>query len=182
MILKSKKVEYALANNKFSEWEKVKYLLLPMVVTALFGGPAYILKPRYGNIPSTADSMASIIGAAIVAAVTYWGLRRLYQTNGKIDGKEFILRYTILSLPVSIKFILIFTPCFAILIFSLPVIADLLNDPSIKHQGMLYFHIAIPLLVTWYFNLLNKSFKRFGAEKNLAAEQVSRNEVRLLPV
>jgi len=38
-------LEEELAKRYLSEWEKVKYLLLPAVVGTLLGGPIFLLRP-----------------------------------------------------------------------------------------------------------------------------------------
>ncbi|MFY0678497.1 MAG: hypothetical protein JXR18_14565 [Neptuniibacter sp.] len=44
-----------------------------------------------------------LVGFAVYAAITFWGMNLLYQTNKKGDGKEFFVRCAALSLPVGVQ-------------------------------------------------------------------------------
>lgn len=161
MILFSQaKVEKVLASGGFSEWEKVKYFLFSPIITALLGGPIFLVKPRYGTQSSSINSLATLIGGVLVAMVTYFGIRHLYRTNAIIDGKNFIERCTILSVPVFVKFALIASPSFLI---SLLVMAALTSrSPETREHIPIFFNVIFPFLMAWYYALVNKSFKRFG--------------------
>lgn len=160
IIFSQWKVEKMLALGSFSEWEKVKYFLFPSIITALLGGPIFLIKPRYGIQPPLINSAATLIGGVLVAVVTYFGIRYLYRTNEVIDGKNFIERCAILSVPVFVKFTVIAVPVF----FGFLLVATALtsNSPEKRDFFPVFFDAVFPLLMVWYYSVLNKSFRRFG--------------------
>lgn len=105
----SYKLEEALVEGRLSEWDKLQYLMLPAVFSVMFGGPVYLLLPYYGAKPEHHTGFA-LVGTVLMVLATYYGIRMGYRANQKIDGKCFIERYTILSFPVFVKFLVWLIP------------------------------------------------------------------------
>lgn len=163
MILFSQsKVEKMLASGSFSEWQKAKYFLVAPIITALLGGPIFLIKPRYGIQPPPVNSLATLIGGVLIAVVTYFGIRYLYRTNEFIDGKSFIERCSILSVPVFVKFTVVGIPVFFVLFFVATALTS--DSPEMREHIPIFFNAIFPFLMTWYYALVNKSFKRFGQQ------------------
>lgn len=172
IIFSQSKVELLLASGLFSEWEKVKYFIFAPVISALLGGPIFFVTPRFGTKPSLVNSLATMSCGVLIAMVTYLGIRHLYLTNQSIDGKSFIERCTILSVPVFIKFTMAGMPIFFVLLF---VAASLTHEsPGSRDVVPIFFNIVYPLIMVWYYIVLNRSFKRFGkiTESRTAEEGV----------
>lgn len=162
MILFSQsKVEKMLASGSFSEWEKAKYFLVAPIITALLGGPVFLIKPRYGIQPPPINSLATLAGGILVAIATYLGIRHLYRTNELIDGKNFIERCAVLSVPVFIKFTVISVPGFFVILLIATALTR--NAPEQRDSIPVLLNIVFPLLMVWYYAVLNKSLRRFGA-------------------
>lgn len=170
ILLNSRKLEKQLANAEISEWGKVKYLLVPMVVSILLGGPGFILRPRYGLQASLPDSIANLFGSMMISLVMYLGTKFVYKTNKNIDGKEFVTRYVILSFPITLKFILVGLPMFFIFLMGLACFTA--EKTELRNYGLFFLNIIFPIFMSLYFLHLNKSFKRFGLIKKESANEI----------
>lgn len=155
-IWSSKLLEQELAETKLSDWEKTKYLILPLVLSTLVAGPIYLFTPNYGSNPPAFNGLSTFIGNIIMAVVTFYGIRLGYRTNKKIDGKCFIERYTILSVPIFIRCLVIMVPTLFVLMFIFMGIFKL------KEIFPLILKVVFPLIIFWFYYLISKSIKRFG--------------------
>lgn len=164
ILLKSKKLEQQLARKKISEWEKVKYLIFPMILTSILGGPIFLIRPRYGVQPPPLNMYSNLIGGFLIAIVTYWGIRRLYLTNVSIDGEDFITRYTVLSLPVFLKFTIWLI--LGGIIFSFVTAALTIEHKHLRQYVPVLLNMIFPGLIAWYYILVNRSLKRFEKHAN----------------
>lgn len=153
-------LEAELARGQLSEREKIKYLLLPMLFTALIGGPLAWIAPRYGLRPPRFDFLVAVLNGILTVAVTLYGIRKAYRINKQIDGRYFIERYVVLVLPVSIRFSVAMIPLFVLLIAGLHML-DLRFYGGMLRILPLY-RLAFPLAMLWLYHLLASSFSRFG--------------------
>jgi hypothetical protein len=160
IFFSSKKLEAKLAHNQLSDWEKVKYMLIPSMLSSLLSGPIFFVRPYYGPHHSTLQAIGSLAGGILVAIAIYWGIKRNYQTNEKIDGKNFIVRWVILSFPVFNKFLVGFLP--GTLIFLIVSAAATRNSPEVRKYIPTLLTMVFPALLVWMYCLIDASFKRFG--------------------
>ena len=160
-------LEAELARGKVSEREKVKYLLLPMLLTALSGGPIYLVTPTYGLRHPPLTLLSSFLSALLVAAVTFYGLRHVYRTNQNIDGRFFLERYIVLSLPVHVRFIALMLPLTLGLGFVF--FAFRKQDPGAADFFATWFSLLFPVFMIWLYRMIAASFARFGRQLHLAA-------------
>ncbi len=58
----SRKLERALAENKLTNWGKVKYILVPIILMWVSGYPLSLLAPRYDPPNTTARSSHDLSG------------------------------------------------------------------------------------------------------------------------
>ena len=159
IILSSRKLEQALASNGLSPWDKVKYIILPVVVMGLF--PAfYIFRPIYGKYPPILNSLIGIIFMIISAFLTYKGIKKCFKTNQNADAKNFFERFTILSVPVCMKFILVLFPLTVALVFIMIPLKD--SFPEFYKRFPIIFTASSPFLTWIYYHLLTCSIKRHG--------------------
>ena len=156
----SRLLEAELADGRLSEWEKVKYLLLPIILSALIGGPVSSVMPRYGPEPPAFDWLRTILGGVAIAVVSYYGIRMGYRRNQLIDGRHFIERYTVLYVPILIKFSVVLAAGLVVLMAvcdALGLTAATFNAyaPAILTCG------GAPVLLLLYY-LVARSISRYG--------------------
>jgi len=85
-----------------SQKDQFKYALAFSLLTAIASDPLLTVGIEYTSM----DSISSVI----MLIVTIVGLWFCYRVNENADNKDFILRFFTLGLPISIRFIAIFTP------------------------------------------------------------------------
>ncbi len=156
----SRLLERELAEGCLSEREKVKYLLLPLIAGSLLSAPIYLITPNYGVIPPLAEKAYIFLGNIALSIVTFYGIRMGYRTNKNIDGKNFIERYIILSLPIFVKFTVFCLPglfCFMILFGVLQK-----QLPWMKDNFSLVLRMLFPFILLWFYYLISESINRFG--------------------
>jgi len=158
----SSKLERELARGQLSEWEKTKYLLLPLILGSLAGGPIYLITPRYGPTRPTLGSVGMLCGGVLMALVTYYGIRMGYRANQKIDGEHFIERYTVLSVPIFIKFVVGFIPA----MIGMMIVARALGTalPFVKQNLSFILQLVFPLVYLWFYSLVAASIRNFGLQ------------------
>lgn len=167
----SELLEVELARGQVSEREKVKYLLLPMLLTALAGGPAYLITPNYGTRQPPLALLTSAIGGILVAIVTFYGIRHVYRTNKKIDGLHFVERYIVLSLPVHVRFAALMLPLTLVLGFVFYAVKR--NHHGVADHFATWFGLLFPLLLVWLYRMIAASFERFGWQLRRASSASS---------
>ena len=89
-----------LKNNNVTQSEQFKYLLVIIILTTLASDPILYIGSSY----SQNDSIATIL----MLAVSIWGLWLLGRAN--TDGKDLVLRFCTLGLPVGVRFMAWFLP------------------------------------------------------------------------
>lgn len=159
ILISSTKLEHNIANNAFSSWEKTKYIIF-MTAIYSFTGPAYMLTPSFGPKPPALDSLISFLSTIAFVLITYFGIKKCHQTNKAVDDAHFIERFTILNVPLTIKFMLIFLPAFLfIVLFSWTMSADEEIRKNIISYSM---RVIAPVGMVIYYIFLNRSFERLG--------------------
>jgi hypothetical protein len=153
-------LEIELARGQLSEREKIKYLVLPMLFTALIGGPLAWIAPRYGLRPPRFDSLVAVLNGILMVAVTLHGIRKAYRINKQIDGRQFIERYVVLVLPVSIRFCVAMVPLVVLLTVGFHLLDLRLQGGTPRFLPL--HRLAFPLATLWLYHLLASSFSRFG--------------------
>lgn len=99
-FLNSRELSQRLHQEDISEDFAFRHLL---VYSMLFA--SYIAIPVVVTC-SAGDNFSwwyQVLNLIIFAAIQYWGMNLLYQTNKSGDGKAFFLRWAALSLPVGIQ-------------------------------------------------------------------------------
>ena len=162
-------LESELARGQLSEREKVNYLLLPILFTLFIGGPLSMIAPRYGLKPPRFDSLVALINGLLMVAVAFHGVRKAYRINRRIDGRDFIERFTVLALPVNVRFSVAAIPLLILLI----VVFHLLDSRLLGgHLRILpLYRLAFPVATLWFYQMLSASFSRFGQHRRRAETQ-----------
>ena len=158
IIFSSRKLEQAIAQDSLPNWEKAKYAILPAIISMLLIGPTYIVRPLYGAKPPFLNSIITFLFNVVAAFIIFYGIRKCFRTNEETDRKEFLARYAILSVPVLIKFLLIFIPITFVLIIIIDAMSGT-NQETFKGFPV-SISILSTLLVYLYYCLLNRSFAR----------------------
>lgn len=158
----SELLEAELANGQVSEREKVKYLLLPMLLAGLSGGPLGRFAPRYGERPPSLDSALALLTGALMIWVVFYGMRNLYRINRRIDGHHFIERYTVLVLPASVRFFAGMIPLLVVLIVVLRALGRSIDGSA--DSLLPFYRLIFPVVTLVFYRVLARSFSRFGGQ------------------
>ncbi len=160
IIGSSRKLEQALAGDELNAWTKIKYLIIPAILATL-SGPFYVIRPVYGQKAPALNSLFTLIFAIVMSYLTYWGIRKCFRENCQIDEKMFFERFAILSVPVLVRLIAVFTP--------LTIIFMTLLYGFIKHRfpdslDRVSIGVAAlgPIITYVMYQMLSASFRRLG--------------------
>ena len=158
IIWSTHKLERALARGELTPWGKVKYLVLPAVISALFGS-AYVITPRYGMSPPEFNGLFSLLFGVLTAYLTYRGIRHCLRQNEQIDGKAFFERFAVLSVP----------PMFRVAAFIVPasigmmiLFAQFPQFPVLRFRGPIAIAALSPPATYAFYWMLGNSIRRFG--------------------
>ena len=160
----SKKLEKALSEGVLSDWEKAKYLVLMAVLSAL-SGSAYLPRPIYGRrLPAEIRAFYLAFGV-IGMLVVYFGIKRCFNTNQKIDAERFFERMACLSVPVSAKMVVFCLPAFLVVLWAAVLLGRSHSEPHEETTNELVVALGClgPVLLYLYYWMLNRSFARLGA-------------------
>ena len=158
-LLSSRKLERALAGGKLRPWAKVKYLILPAVLAAL-SSQIYILRSLYGTATPTLNQYVFLLCAALSAYLTYWGIKRCFQTNRAIDGNAFFERFAVLFVPPLIKVMLVTLAPRMVVSGAANALRE--QVPLLFERVSIFFAALGPLATFAMYILLNSSFRRLG--------------------
>jgi hypothetical protein len=163
ILFSSKKLECKISNNELSSWEKTKYLIFMVVASSGISGPIYILKPSFGPNPPPWQMTTLLFSCISFVLISYWGIKKCYKTNMRIDDVCFIERFVMLSIPMTMKFISFFFSAFVVYCLILAYIMDG-KDPSddfLFYSSIFAGIIAIIASIVYYI-FLNRSFHRLA--------------------
>jgi hypothetical protein len=160
ILWSSQKLEQALAKGQLDSWTKVKYLLIPAVMGALSAEPFFLFRPVYGKEPPAINDLFFSIFAIITAFITYWGIKACFKVNTNIDGKDFLERFVVLTLPVIIRIFSFYIPCGIVLLAIIGPLKD--RDPTIFYRATIIFSAFSPIITYMMYSMIKNSFKRFG--------------------
>jgi hypothetical protein len=161
IIWSSQKLERAFAQGKLTPWSKVKYLILPAVISSLFG-PAYVIKPRYGSRPPGFNMLFSLFFAVLTAYLTYRGIRGCLRQNDQIDGKAFFERFVVLGVPPMFRLAAIIIP---LSVGMMIIFAQFPQYPVLRVRGPIAVAALSPLATYAFYAMLRNSIRRFGEMK-----------------
>jgi hypothetical protein len=126
---------------------------------ALFGVP-YICGPRYAEQPPVLNALVSFVCVVTSVFMTYFGIKKCYQTNESLDKTAFFERFFILSVPATLKLLVIFAPLSLAALFYVDHLKD--GYPLLQKRFPILLSMCGPV-VTWvYYTMVDRSLKRFG--------------------
>ena len=160
ILLSSGKLERAIAKKILSNWEKTKYIILPIILTTLFYGPFYIIRPNYGVKPPLINSLFTFFFCIISTFIVYSGIKKCFKTNESTDKEFFIERFMILLIPIMFKLILFFVPFILILVVIVGSMREHL--PIVFKRFPIILSAFCPIMYYIQYYLLNRSFVRLG--------------------
>jgi hypothetical protein len=152
-LFSSDRLESALSENSLSSWVKTKYFIF-IIAAYSMSGPFYFLRPVFGAKQTLLYSLLSLASTALTIAITWFGIKKCYQTNRTTDNDDFLGRFSVLSIPMLFKFIaLVFFILIAMGFISLALPFDR------KLYGNLIY-LLTPVIAYWFYAALNRSFTR----------------------
>ncbi len=157
-FLSSKELEYVLAEKKLDSWEKVKYLILPIVLGALFSKPFFLIQPHYGMRMPYIDMLVFVICGILSAFLTYSGIKKCFYTNKITDDKAFFERFAILSVPPLFKIVAISI----VLSLGILVAASKLREeiPFLFKHVSIFISLLGPITTYIFYILIDNSLFR----------------------
>jgi hypothetical protein len=172
IIWSSKKLEQALAKGELDAWTKVKYLIIPAILATILSGPFYVIRPIYGQKAPALNNLFTLIFAIVMSYLTYWGIRKCFRENCQIDEKMFFERFAVLSVPVLVRLIAIFTP--VTIIFMTLLYGFIKNRfPDSLDRVAIGASALGPIITYVMYQMLSASFRRLGKLIGTEKEKLS---------
>ncbi|HOO77522.1 MAG TPA: hypothetical protein PK636_01760 [bacterium] len=160
ILFSSRKLEKALVTGTLDNWVKAKYIVIPAVVFAPFAATVAFFSPRIGEKPSGLYLLTQFAFYIATMFITYFGMKLCFRANEKIDGKNFIERFSILLLPVALK---LYCICLPLTIVATMIVSALVGaDSGLIRANLLIFGPLMVVFPLIYYALLFRSFRRLG--------------------
>ena len=160
ILFSSLKLEKAIAEGEITGWQKAKYIIIPAVFMAPFASTTFLISPKFQTRPPGFHTLIQFVCTIGTMVITYYGIKFCFKANNKIDNHNFIERFCILLLPVTLQLILIFFP--------LTLLITGINYAIYRHQQDILTKYSImyvifgPIYTVIYYSLLLRSFRRLG--------------------
>ena len=152
-------VEKVLAKEQLTGSEKGKYLIILMVL-GFFSRPFALVSPIYSRPPLIVQGI-NLATVVVSVLIIVYGIKRCLKINEGIDHRNFIERFVILSVPVSVKILILGVPSsFALLWIMFGLFSR--NHPNLYQFVPGFFYIISPIVAYIYYFFLRRSFVRFG--------------------
>lgn len=121
-LLNAEALANELRSGAVSEGRAVKHVIVAIVLGGL-GFDVPISVDWKGDVASGFRMGLALSTTLVGALVTYYGMWLTYQVNQKGDGKDFFLRFAVLSLPVGIYLALVFLIVGALLVGGIMILS-----------------------------------------------------------
>ena len=158
VLLSSRKLEQVLADGKLETWSKVKYLILPAVLNSL--AAAFYIRPWYGPKEPALNIFVSVPCNILTAYLTFWGIKRAFLENQKIDGVAFFERFAMLCVPPMIRVMTVtFLLSLAVAYSRIPVPEE---GSLVFTRASIFFSVLGPILTFAVYSMVRRSFQRLG--------------------
>jgi hypothetical protein len=158
-LLSSAKVERLVAKNEPTGWEKGKYLIILMVL-GFFSRPFSLVSPIYSKPPLIIQSI-DLATVAVSVIIIVYGIKKCLKINEAIDNQHFIERFVILSVPVSLKILIVGLPSSFVLLWLMFGFFST-NYPNLYQFIPGFFYIIGSIVAYIYYFFLKRSFVRLG--------------------
>ena len=153
-----RKLEQQLLNESITAWEKAKYLVLAVVISAL-AGPLFCATPSVKEQHLGITALVQLLTTILGLYITYKGIRKCYSTNNQEE--KFIERFICLRVPWTVIFGAVLAP----LSIAIIVIAKK-AFPEVPDLSSFIIYICSPVITYLYYYALNSSFGRISAEQS----------------
>ena len=143
-----------LKQGTFSQHRAIKHLVASLVLFGIGFEIPVSVEFSESNLNAT-QTIGQIVLFIIAGIISYYGAWLVYQVNEKGDGKDFFMRFTVLSLPIGIQLIVVFL--WVGLLFA--VVATALTSTIGIYGAYLTLagvFIAVPVFLILYFLRLRK--------------------------
>ena len=146
-IWKTKELISDLSTDKLSQWDMTQYLIATTTLWYVLGGIYY--DPTH----ESAIIWLTNIMSAVIAGI---GIYYCYTVNRQFSEKDFIVRFTVLSWPASIRWIII------TLVFYLLIASVLGNYSSTFSNSEAFINTYLLIAEVLYFWMLSYYIKTTG--------------------
>jgi len=126
-----------LSNGSMTQWDMTQYLIATTVLWYLTGTVYY---------DPTSVEISEWITRFVIAAVAGFGIYYCFTINRKYGDKEFIVRFTVLSWPVSLRWLLIAVMLYLITATILNRYSKSLTDNYLFDS---LFQVALEIIYFW---------------------------------
>lgn len=164
--------------NRISEGQSFRYLVGYFVVV---GFPSQIFNSGE-PAQKTPEALPLLIGYAIGIGLLYWFLSSVYRANRGDRGKQFFLRYFLLSWVVGFRSSIVTIPLIAIVSF-------LVKLEAVKvSTGVSMFFLALLILsvlggLIYYVSKMHEAFRALASHDQLTSsdDQLTSSEPAVVP-
>lgn len=165
-----RKLELQLLSESITAWEKAKYLVLSVVVSAL-AGPLFWVTPSVKEQHLGIIALVQLLTTMLGLYITYKGIRKCYSTNNQEE--KFIERFICLRVPWTVVFGAVLAP------FSIAIIVTSKKIyPEVPDLSSFIIYICSPAITYFYYYALNSSFGRISAEQAEASSTSGNSGLR----
>jgi hypothetical protein len=130
------------------QWEVAKYLIATTIIFNILGGAYYD--------PSEFTLSKLVLNSAL-ACVGGLGVYYCFKINHSIDNKDFISRFTILTLPVALRWVVITSLGYIVIYMTVP--REIVNGPYFEVINGIY----VISLEVMYFSILAFYLRKIGS-------------------
>lgn len=148
-FLNAEALAMELRNGTLSEHRAVKHLIASLVI----GGVGFEVPVRPALTGDGSSAVSEVLGFILSGVVCYYGIWLLHQVNAKGDGKEFFLRFSVLTLPVAVQLILLFAAIGAILLVVISAISSSLGAAGSMLAMLLLIGLILSAVAMYFLRM-----------------------------
>lgn len=145
-LWKTERLSRDLLNNAVSQQDSARY----MMVASLVYVQANYSALWFGGY----RDWTLFFEAAVVVVISLIGVHECYKANGAEDGRDFLLRYGALGVPIGLK-VAVFAIAFGqVLYYGFPLVANqgAFRDPALVYR-VASFSVSIGLAFVYYWRI-----------------------------
>ena len=130
------------------------------MVLGFFSRPFALVSPIYSRPPLIVQGI-DLATVVVSVLIIVYGIKKCLKINEAIDHQSFIERFVILSVPVSLKILIVGVPSSFVLLWLMFRLFSR-NHPNLYQFVPAFFYIIGPIVAYIYYFFLRSSFVRFG--------------------
>ena len=106
------------------------------------------------------NMLVSVLCVPLNAFLTYFGIKKCYETNEALDRTAFFERFFLLSVPVLMKLATVLLPTSLVALLWMHYVKD--AHPLLHKRFPMLLSIAGPITTWLNYTLIDRSLKRLG--------------------